>query len=549
MKPVLPVISALSGILILLGCSPRVMTTTQSQPPQTGKTPITTANGDTTSYVIEFSNTEQRTAFTSSFKEFLHAYPFVQFHNDSSTQYIRIMILPQNSDHEQMDSLQTLERSAFIEKTIEGALINTVQDTAPVFEDTLIPEYGGTVRIYHQRTSIDPTFSSLTSIEPFSSDSIESGILTVTDLSQRKITFKLSGRIVNGSNKVLSALDFIDLWTRFIKMYPAEGLALFRSVQGVREFIEGKEALIRGFGALDEKTVYLKLQTPDSSALERLRSRSTLNSLFRMGKYYIEKSDNGEHILLPNVYTGPEKPYLDKIILRTGGDPNPILSFSLNKYDAVVLTAQSDLEYARNALAKNSSLLPIPGDRYFLSCATRDLKLRQKIKSIVTNNDLLHNFVKAEGNAITALCTDEPVPEGFIPAGAQIQSQPSASCRILYRKDDPISKIIAEKLLADLSHASIPSTLIAADHRDYEQALIARSYDCAVGWVPETILHNRSEQLKLAAIWFDDEKDETRRLQELSEIPLFQVNKYILARTPVQLHRGSISGLFIKKDH
>ena len=52
-------------------------------------------------------------------------------------------------------------------------------------------------------------------------------------------------------------------------------------------------------------------------------------------------------------------------------DPNPILSFSLNKYDAVVLTSINDLEYARRNLTQNASLQEIPGERYFLACIGR----------------------------------------------------------------------------------------------------------------------------------------------------------------------------------
>ena len=109
---------------------------------------------------------------------------------------------------------------------------------------------------------------------------------------------------------------------------------------------------------------------------------------------------------MANSNSGPTKPFLEKIVLCTGGDPNPILSFSLNKYDAVVLTSINDLEYARRNLTQNASLQEIPGERYFLACASEDEGFRAFLNKQINKADMLRNVAKAEGATINSVVMD-----------------------------------------------------------------------------------------------------------------------------------------------
>ena len=124
----------------------------------------------------------------------------------------------------------------------------------------------------------------------------------------------------------------------------------------------------------------------------------------------------------------------------------------------------------------------------------------------------------------------------------------SMQYRILYRNDDPVSKAIAQKLLADLSQAKVSSTLIAADVTDYERKLILQDYDCAVGWVPQSVLQDKSEQLRMASIWFGGETDEHKLISEAREIPLFEIRSTLVTRNPIELHKNLIEG-FHKEKH
>jgi len=250
--------------------------------------------------------------------------------------------------------------------------------------------------------------------------------------------------------------------------------------------------------------------------------------------------------MLPNALFQLRKPYLDKLVLKKGEDANPILSYSLNKYDAVVLSSTSDLDYARRQFSKNSSFYEIPEERYFLSLPTQDKNFRNYMRSLVQRTELLRNFAKADGELINAVTSESlkiDIPQQE--AGSFIGS---SQYRLLYRKDDPISKAVAQKLLADLTLAKISCALIPANIADYERNLILKNYDCAIGWVPETVLSDKSELLRLASIWFDDETDEHKLITEAREIPLFKIRSTLVTRNPIELHSKKIEGIFIKKD-
>ena len=62
------------------------------------------------------------------------------------------------------------------------------------------------------------------------------------------------------------------------------------------------------------------------------------------------------------------------------------------------------------------------------------------------------------------------------------------------------------------------------------------------------ITHNINEQLRLASIWFNDETDALKRLQDNTEIPLFSVRRYLLKRNDLHLYKNSIQGLFLKTE-
>lgn len=542
----------ITACMLFASCSQRTVTRIESISAPCPRT--ISSESDTVSYVVAFNDTSEREGFISSFNQFLKKYPFINVLEDTVRDFIRIQILPVQDTVYQ--ALTKVEQTQIVEDIIEETISEVSEDVAEIptdsthrVVDSLIPEFGGVVKIYLPRKSVDPLFCRFFNTYPFSKNdtSLTDGtVLFVADSSARKITLKLNGKIVNADKRTLTALDFIDAWTSLLKKQPAEGYALFRNVLGVKEFIAGNEATVRGFAASDENTITLRLAEPDSMAISRLRSRYLIDNKLKIGLYHLNTVSNSSiDLLASKPVHGPDTPLLEKIVLYTGGDPNSLLSFSLNKYDGVVLTSVNDLEYARRNLSTNASLQEIPGERYFLSCASENDTFRRFLKISINAGDLLHNVIKAEGEPIKAVTINDIEVPNIQMEGTESIAQ-NKSFRILYCKSDPISKIIAEKLLAILSQAKIGVHLAPADEFEYQRNLILRDYDCAVGWVPQNILHNTNEQLRLASVFFNDQTDVFKRLQDNSEIPLFAIKRYLLKKNDLHLYKNTIQGLYRK---
>jgi len=411
--------------------------------------------------------------------------------------------------------------------------------------EKLQPVVGGKARVYLQRGFMDDAVSDMVRLNPFGADSAQKKVFTVTDSTHRRLEFKLAGGIKRGDGRRVTALDFVELWSRFLKARPAQGLALFRNVQGAEAFIDGKEPLVSGFNAADEQTVRIRFAKPDPLAFARLNSPKIIGGPFMLGSYYYSGAAGGaEHKLLPNANSPSEEAaYLTECVVQAGGDDNPLLSFSLGKYSAMTIYAKSDIEAAKTELRGKASIGRLPSDRYFLSCRADDPQVCKFVRVAANGADLLNNAVGAEGEEIRSVASQNEsadTPRGHIPV-----PQLSKPFRIIYRGDDPISKTVAEKVSADLEEAGLKTDLRGGNAEVYERALVRRDYDCAVGWVLESVLESLTEQLHLASMWFADEADPRARLRDYREIPLFSVNNYILLRDDMRLYKDRLSGIWI----
>ena len=543
--------------LLLFTCTPKPAITAGGVSHETCP-PVSEHPVDTLGYTVTFSNGAQREQFVGALRSFLNEYPFSELREDTVAGQVVIRIAPVRYDEQPLAALSPVEQTRFSEGTIEqqgmGLLLQsptTMSDTAggETFIDTVIPRNGGSLRLYTQRSGIDNTFLPLVTVDPFAQpDSTSEPLLTVSTVSPKKITLHLNGRVIDGAGRVLSALDLIDAWTGFVKKHPAEGLALFRHVEGIREFIAGREAVIRGIGAVDQNTCYLRLNQSDTLAARRIATRRLCGSVYsKIGLYYPAQKGEKELILLPNLKTGPRRALLDTLVLSVNDDKNPILSFSLKKYDVITLIAASDVSYARSTLEKQASLQLVSNDRYFISCSAADGTLRRFVASRCNGADLLHNSIKGNGKTLAFLETDSGVVDGVQEQGRGETPPAIASgqqVRILFRNDDIVSGKVAEKLLADLSGAGMRCVLAGQGVSEYERSLVERKYDCAVGWVPEQVLTDESERLRLATVWFGDNRNEADRIAQCFEIPLFSIERYLLIRKPAGLYHNRIDGLF-----
>lgn len=207
-----------------MSCTPRVIVKENVEP---ARPTIRTVQGDTISYIVDFPDNQGRDAFLFSFREFLQNYPFATVSKGQDHKVVLVKILPEQGS--EPGSLTPLERSHFIEEIIQETVESTIGDSALETIDSITPATGGIVKLYLHRSGIDPTFSSLLDIFPFGTDN-SPGFLSVADSSRGRITLRLNGRILNGKNKIFSALDIIEQWTNFIRHHPSEGMAVFYRV-------------------------------------------------------------------------------------------------------------------------------------------------------------------------------------------------------------------------------------------------------------------------------------------------------------------------------
>ena len=320
---------------------------------------------------------------------------------------------------------------------------------------------------------------------------------------------------------------------------------MFRFCDGIMKYLHNEEAIVLGFSAQDKCSIRIKLAPQDPQALNRLRSPRLLPAPFKLGSYALKAIKGNDAVLSPNPAAAGDKPLVNELTARCGGDANPLLSFSLGRYDAVMLWSARDIEYGRRTLMKNSTCSLVGRDRYFVACALDDTAARAFIRSALSGRELLGNFVKAEGAPIGAVERDSaPLPQ----AAAAPQVPVNGTVTILFRKDDAVSTIIAERLLAALARAGSKGELAANDAGRYEELLVNRGYACAVGWAPESVIFDKSEKLRLASMFFNDDPDEEKRISENREIPLFSIDWYLLAKNKVGLFKGKLSGMYVKQE-
>jgi hypothetical protein len=443
------------------------------------------------------------------------------------------------------DGLVTIEFEQLHDEKITETERDSVYD--PDFHG---PISGGKAKIYLFREFLDDAVADLIRLYPFGIDGQERKIFTVTDSTHRRLELKLTGRIMRGNDRRATALDFIELWSRFIKSRPAQGLALFQNVQDAENFVKGTAPIVNGFSAADENTIRIRFDKPDPLAFHRLNSSKLIGGPFLLGIYYSTGTAGAKTRLLPNANNLlPDTAYLAECIVQMGGDPDPLMSFSTGQYAAMTVYLAADLEIVKNELVAGgkATLKKLPSDRYFLSCKAEDNQVCRFVYNTVDGANMLKNTVKAEGEEIRCI-TAQSQSIDFPPKSRIPVPQLEKPFRIIYRSDDPTSKLVAEKLYADLTNASLNTTIAGQTAEAYETALVKGTFDCAIGWVSEAVLENQTEQLHLASMWFFGETNSQVRIRENREIPLFSINNYLLLQNNTKLHQNKISGIWIFED-
>jgi hypothetical protein len=223
----------------------------------------------------------------------------------------------------------------------------------------------------------------------------------------------------------------------------------------------------------------------------------------------------------------------------------------LNRYDVVTLYSLKDIGYARRVFAEKGTLKPFTESQYFLSLALPSQELRSALCRLFDRKDILLNYVKAEGGPLAAMETQAEYVEPSASARPALQSIPgnlaTAPVVVLFQNEDPVSVIIADKLLADISRTGVSCTVKGVSAEEYERALVRRDYGIAVGCVPGGVLSDQSERLRLSTMWFNDEINEPTRIESKQEFPLFSIKNYLLCKNKIEFLNDAIEGIFVKE--
>jgi hypothetical protein len=542
--------------LLLFGCAKQV--TKQAETSVTQTSSLKTAHPsyakkikkDTLSFVIQFHDNRERGQFAETLEKLIKGFPSGPSDDSADGFFIKTQAVVSPSTPKRQDSVSSWPQPGTHQQKQEAL--------APPKNEVSNARFGGAITIFTPYSGPDPLLSPLVTEFPFSEPSIDGkgsgqgidfcGLKTITN---KKISITLTPNARNANGKALSAFDVVAMWNAAIKQHPAEGRALFRYVAGIDQFIAGREALIPGFQVQDEKTIVLQLSQPDSLVSERLRTSRLFPAGFKIGPYCIQGEKNNTLHLAPNQNFPLGKPFLNSCDLRLGKDANPFLSFSLNRYDIMVVFFQKDIEYGRRSFADKAFLKPCPGKRYFLSLGLQSADQRSALVKLFDRKDMLTNYVKAEGSVLTTVESPEQPPEVSVPISPVLSVAPSGfgsnPIIVLSRSDDPVSVIIADKLLADLTRAGLFCTIKSLSLEDYEKALIKREFGIAVGFVPESITKDQSERLRMATMWFADESNERSRIDTKQEFPLFSITTYLLCKNKIAFVNDAVEGVYCKE--
>jgi hypothetical protein len=508
---------------------------------QRGHDIVKTEKRDTVGYDISFGDTFDRSRFVAQFERLVKSYPFER---DSAKKggYFHLALassVPPCPPEQRPAAAETLKQEA------PGL---TQQ------KETIAARPGGSVTVYANRGVIDHAMAGLVSCLPFAKETCKKAqgaewaeYLDVKNASDREVALSISDKCVNAEGRRLSSFDFVNIWTDFIKKNPAEGVALFDRLKGLDGFIAGREAIVTGFVIKDEKTILLQYERPAPDAVERLCTPRLLVAGLALGPYFIKNAKNRTVVLFPNQHFEGQKAFLSSLTLKLGGDNNPFLSFSVNRYDIAMLLFVKDLEFARRKADDRSQLVTFSEDRYFLSCRCEPADLRQAVRDLIDPRDILANFVKAEGAVLSRIETDDADNSAAPPQPQKRPALPAAAAplSVLYRADDPVSAVIAEKILADLTRNGLAANVKPVSPEEYERALVRGDYGIAAGWVGRAIISDQSERLRCASLWFTGDSDERERIAQCREIPLFSVKGYLLLKKKVHFADDRIGSVFL----
>jgi hypothetical protein len=508
--------------------------------------------GDTAQYVVVFNDRKEKRAFLHSFDTFLAQYAFDTLSQDTLRQYVALRCL---TPDERAAGRQPVNLMGKVDKAVFGEfdIAPPAENARPADDGQAVqPVAGGRAVLYSERPFVDELFAGLLTTLPVPAVEgtpavFERPYFSLKTVSSRRFRLTISDTFRDGTGKAPGAFDLVEAWTAMVRNNPAEGKALFYAIAGIDAFIKGEEAVINGLQITDEKTVSFTIRQDDPQMLVRLSTPRLLPTALKAGPFFVARQEQNRMVLVSNPVCPAGMTFLDSCTVIFGNDHNPFVSFSLNQYDLITLSQIKDLEYARRSLTDKATLVSLPGEIYFLALTGASEPVRAYVAGAIDPHELLLGAAKVEGAVVRSIQLPDSIGATLQPAVPVGGQKPilTVPLRIIFRSDDRISKLCAEKIVADLTRNSIRSQLDGSSALEYERKLLKHNYDVAVGWVGAAVKSDASERQRVASIWFDDDANEQERIRTCREIPLFSVNRYALCRKNLVLYNNELARMFI----
>jgi hypothetical protein len=449
--------------------------------------------------------------------------------------------------------------SAAVQKTAQPSKTVALPESSLVKQQPQIPieqpTFGGSAIIYSQRTFPDDAFLQFATCNPFANAGcVNTGntadLFDMKIVSDKQIDITMNANCTNEFGRGFSAFDIVNAWTAFVKKFPAKGLATFSSVKGLSGFIAGREAVVSGFVVSGDKTVSLLYEKPDPLAAQRLCSKDILPVSLKLGSYIIKSEKNGIVSLVANTrFAGTQKPYLKSCVIQSGTDSTPLVSYLAGKYDATTLFFSRDIIAARSALSDQSDMRLMSQNRYFLSIANYSREIRKLIGTLAGSRDSIVSFVNIEGVPLSTIEADSSVVVAAPDLSGAALPKSVAPLAVAFRSDDPVSTLISQRICTAIAHTGIKCIPRPYTAENFERALVRRDCAIVIGWTTNAIVNNPVDKLRLASCWFSGQTDETARIAECLEIPLFSVNEYLLYKKSIGFMDGKLESMYIRNPN
>ncbi len=495
--------------------------------------------GDTSYYRVVFRDRHEAERFRKDLNELIHEYEILRSEHKESE---RVFVIRAVHEDTVPDVLE-----------FEGAVLpDSLIETEAIEEAAYQPDisYGGKARVYSELHYMNPVVQDLMVSSVGCNDS--AALFSLSEKSGRSVILKIKDSTGSKDRRGLSSLDVIDIWSKRIRLDPAWGRAVFKGIEGLREFVSGGENTVRGFTALDPVSIKLRFRETADEFLSRVTPESLILPQMGIGAYTLQdrvQEDRIEESLDLSPGEGSEcRGYLDSLGLIFSESGNPLAAFSTGRYEVLLLSSPRDIQYVENSNPQNSTVRDLVRERYFLRVNIEDAAVRESVAGIIDPGGIisgpLANVCTPVHKVFPDTMADDYSEADDQVAEASEEGGIEEELEILYLKGDRISEKVSGGIASGLEDRGAEIRLIGKGYWEFSRALFRDEFDIAVGFISEPRLETRKEAGMELLYWFGNSSSVKGIQRENRIIPLFTARRIMVYKQGFGFAGSGITGIF-----